>query len=232
MPSWLKRCRQQGDPRTGGARSGSGSRRARQDLCKEHGKKVSQTKALLACLARNPAPAALQVVLGVSNRTKQKSVQAYAGDLVDDAADRRGWSPDELADRTIPSAGLDENGELGLDCGEDRQFKAVYLGDGKLNLLNPQGKPVKALPGPRGDEEKEVVAAAKKQLASARKEIKQTETAQQERLYEALCIGRVWPLELWQSYLVRHPDRLSAGSAIGVAGCRLTMMSAPLNRLT
>src|SRR5262249_55953678 len=160
-----------------------------------HGKKVNQTKALIACLARNPSPAALQVVLGVSNRIKQKTVQAYAGELVDDAADRRGWSPDELADRTIPSAGLDEDGELALDCGEDGAFKAVSRRDGKLDLLNPQGKPVNALPGPRGDAEKEVVAASKKLLVNARKELKQTEAAQQERLYEAMCVGRVWPHE-------------------------------------
>lgn len=172
---------------------------------KEHGKKVSQTKSLIACLSRNPAPAALQVVLGVSNRIKQKSVQAYAGELVADAADRRGWSPDELADRTIPSAGLDEDGEFALDCGEDRTFKAVYRGGGKLDLLNPQGKPVKALPGPRGDAEKEIVVIAKKLLANAKKELKQTETAQQERLYEAMCVGRAWPLELWTSCLLKHP---------------------------
>jgi len=172
---------------------------------KEHGKKVNQTKALLACLARNPSPAALQVVLSVSNRIKQKTVQAYAGELVSDAAERRGWTTDELADRTIPSAGLDEDGVLALDCGEGREFRALYMGEGKLDLVNADGKSVKAMPAPRHDGEKEQVATAKKLLANARKEVKQTEAAQYERLYEAMCVGRAWPLDLWTTCLKQHP---------------------------
>ncbi|MEQ1695264.1 MAG: DUF4132 domain-containing protein [Hyphomicrobiaceae bacterium] len=172
---------------------------------KDHGNKVAQAKSLLTALARNPAPSAIQVVLSVANRIKQKTVQALAGELVADVADRRGWTPAELADRTIPSAGLDEVGVLTLDCGEDRSFRAVYQGEGKLDLQNPQGKSVKALPAPRGDADKDLVAAAKKALAGAKKEIKQTETAQRERFYEAMCVSRLWPLELWTSCLLSHP---------------------------
>ena len=171
---------------------------------KEHGRKVNQAKALLMCLARNRAPSAIQVVLAVANRIKQKTVQALAGELIADVADQRGWTPDELADRTIPSAGLDEDGVMALDCGEDRQFRAVYAGDGKLDLLNALGKSVKALPAARGDADKDLVAAAKKQFADARKELKQTEAAQAERLYEGMCIARSWPVDLWTTCLLDH----------------------------
>lgn len=172
---------------------------------KEHGGKVSQVRSLLTCLASNPAPAAIQVVLGAANRIKQKSVQAYANELIEALAERRGWSADELADRTIPTAGLDEAGTMTLDCGGGRLFSAVYKGDSKLDLVNPQGKTVKSLPAALGEEDKEPLALAKKQLASARKELKLTVTAQSSRLYEAMCTGRTWPLELWTSCLLRHP---------------------------
>jgi hypothetical protein len=172
---------------------------------KDHGQKVNQSKALLTALARNPAPAAIQAVLAVSNRHKQKTVQALAKELIDGIAEQRGWTSDELADRTIPDSGFDETGEMELDCGEGRTFRAVYRGDGKIELLNPDGKAVKALPAIRNDADKEPVGAAKKALSNARKEVKQVETMQTQRLYEAMCVGRSWTPEIWTSCLERHP---------------------------
>src|SRR5262249_141065 len=122
---------------------------------KDHGNKVNQSKALLAALARNPSPAAIQVVLAAANRLQQKTVQALAGELIDGIAEQRGWSADELADRTIPTAGFDEAGVMVLDCGEARLLRAVYRGDGRIDLINADGKGVKALPASRGDQDKE-----------------------------------------------------------------------------
>ena len=172
---------------------------------KDHGHKVNQSKALLTALARNPSPAAIQVVLAAANRLKQKTVQAVAKALIDGIAERRGWSAEELADRTIPTAGFDEEGEMELDCGEGRLFRAVYRGDGKIDLINPEGKVVKALPAPRGEADKEAVADSKKALANARKEIKQVETLQRQRLYEGMCVERTWAPETWVTCLQRHP---------------------------
>jgi hypothetical protein len=172
---------------------------------KDHGNKVNQSKALLMALARNPSPAAIQVVLAAANRLKQKTVQALAKELIEGIAEQRGWSADELADRTIPSAGFDEAGEMELDCGEGRLFRAVYRGDGKIDLINPDGKAVKALQGPRGEADKEVVADSKKALANARKEIKQVEALQRQRLYEAMCVERTWAPETWMTCLQHHP---------------------------
>jgi len=171
---------------------------------KDHGNKVNQSKALLMALARNLSPAAIQVVLAAANRLKQKTVQALAKELIDGIAERRGWSADELADRTIPSAGFDEAGEMELDCGEGRLFRVVYRGDGKIDLLNPDGKVVKALPAPRAEADKEAVAESKKALANARKEVKQVEAMQRQRLYEAMCVERTWAPETWVTCLQRH----------------------------
>ena len=172
---------------------------------KDHGNKVNQSKALLLALARNPSPAAIQVVLAAANRLKQKTVQALAKELIDGIAEQRGWSADELADRTIPTAGFDEAGEMELDCGEGRLFRAAYRGDGRIDLLNPDGKVVKALPASRGEADKEAVAESKKGLANARKEVKQVEAMQSQRLYEAMCVERTWAPETWVTCLQRHP---------------------------
>ena len=187
---------------------------------KDYGHKVNQSKALLTALSRNPAPAAIQAVLAAANRLKQKTVQALARELIDDVAERRGWTADELADRTIPDSGFDETGEMELDCGEGRMFRAVYRGDGKIELLNPDGKVVKALPAVRNDADKEPLDASKKALSGARKEVKQVETD----AGAAALRGDVRRAELDAGDLDVLPatasHRRAAVSAAGVAGAR------------
>ena len=147
----------------------------------------------------------LQAVLAAANRSKQRSVQAHAGELVQAIADRRGWTPEQLADRTVPTGGLDADGTLDLDCGRDRTYELRLGADETLGLFNPDGKEVKALPAPRIDDEKPLIDAAKKKMSAARKEVKQVVAAQTERLKEAMCLERQWPVEDWSTFVVGHP---------------------------
>ncbi|SFJ65486.1 protein of unknown function [Sphingomonas sp. NFR04] len=172
---------------------------------KDHGARISQDKALLEVLAANASPAAIQVVLSTANRFKARTVQEHAAALIERIAERRGWTPEELADRTIPTAGLDERGVCELDCGEGRAYQLVLDAQDALVLLNAAGQPVKALPAPRNDDEKPLILEAKKQVATARKELKQAVKAQTERLYEAMCLERRWSVDDWAQYLLRHP---------------------------
>ncbi|MCH9806526.1 MAG: DUF4132 domain-containing protein [Alphaproteobacteria bacterium] len=172
---------------------------------KDNGNKVNQSKALLTALARNPSPAAIQVVLAVSHRLRQKTTQALARELVEGIAEERGWSADELADRTIPTGGFDETCEMVLDCGGGRTFRANYRGEGKIELVNADGKKVKALPKPKGEDDKELNAIAKKAFSTARKEVKQVLTLQRSRLYEAMCVERIWSPDIWTTFLKPHP---------------------------
>jgi len=188
-----------------GRAEGADAAGAMRAFLKDHGARVSQAKALLEVLAANPAAAAIQVVLATANRFKARTVQDHAAMLIDRIAERRGWTPDELADRTIPTAGLDERGEAEIDCGGGRIWRLRLDEQDALVLLNPSGQPAKALPAARNDEEQPLVAAARKQLATARKEHKQAQAAQTERLYEAMCIERRWGVEDWDAYLLRHP---------------------------
>ena len=179
---------------------------------KNHGSRTSQAKALLDVLANIGTPAALQVLLQTADRLKQKSVQAHAARLIEEVADRRGWSPGELADRTVPTGGLDEDGVLQLECGSERIYTARLDEEDRLALFNPAGKEVKALPPARMDEEQSEVAASKKALSKARKEVKQVIAAQTERFREAMCMERSWSSEDWVNYVAGHPivGRLAA----------------------
>jgi hypothetical protein len=172
---------------------------------KDHGARVAQAKALLDALAANPSTTALQVVLAAANRSKQRSVQAHAGGLITTIAERQGWTTDELADRTIPSGGLDADATLELDCGRDRSYALRLDASDALVLVNADGKEVKALPTPRIDDEKGLIDAAKKLVATARKETKQVFAAQTERLREAMYLGRRWKRDDWVSFIAGHP---------------------------
>lgn len=172
---------------------------------KDHGSRTSQAKALLEVLAAIGTSAALQGLLGAANRMKQRSVQDFAAALVDDIAARNGWTPAQLADRTVPTGGFDPDGTQELDLGLDRTYR-LQLGAGdEIVVLNPDGREVKALPGPRVDDEKPLVDAAKKQLSNARKEVKQVMAAQTARLQEAMFLQRQWDVTEWESFLAAHP---------------------------
>lgn len=169
---------------------------------RNHGSRTSQASSLLEVLAHKGDPVSLQVVIAAATRLKQKGVQKFASELVQQAADLMNWSLDELADRTIPAAGMNDEGFVNLPCGPEEKIYRATLGDDLTFVLtNPEGKVVKALSS--GTDE--ATKAAKKQLSASKKELKQVVTMQTARLYEALCGERVWPLADWQRDLLDHP---------------------------
>jgi hypothetical protein len=171
---------------------------------RDHYTRTSQVRALTEYLGGNPSAATLQLLLSVARRHRTKQVQALAGELVQRIADERGWTAEELADRTVPTAGLDERGVLELPIG-DRLYEAKLEADDKLALYNPAGKVVKALPQVSEGPEKAAAAEAKTALSNAKKELAQVYEFQAKRLYEALCTSRLWPAAEWTQYLLEHP---------------------------
>ena len=164
----------------------------------------AQFDALVHCLYANGGRRALQVLLGVARRHKMAGIQATAGALVQETASERGWSAEELADRTVPTAGFDADGLLHLSYGQ-RDFTGRLTPDFKIEVSDETGKTRKSLPPARAGEDAEVVRAAKKRLSAARKEAKNVLTLQSERLYEAMCASRTWPAAEWRELLAGHP---------------------------
>jgi uncharacterized protein DUF4132 len=175
-----------------------------QSYIRSHGARRAQVDALMYPLAANGAPAAVQLLLSISRRFKQASVQATATRLVENLAERRGWTADELADRTIPTAGFDADGLLRLDFG-GRRFVGRASPSGTIELSTAEGRPVKALPAARAGDDAELVKEAKKQLTTSRKELKAVLSQQTARLYEAMCVGRTWSAADWREFLLEHP---------------------------
>ncbi len=169
---------------------------------KNHGSRTSQASALLELLAAIGDPVTLQVVIAAATRLKQKGVQKFAGTLVEKVAEAKSWSMDELGDRTVPSAGLDEDGVLQLPCGPDEKIYLATIGDAlTLQIRNPDGKVIKSLPSGQDDATKD----SKKQLSASRRELKQVIAMQSARLYEALCSERQWKVGDWKRDIAEHP---------------------------
>ncbi len=169
-----------------------------------YGQRAAQGKALIAMLAWIEHPSATQLMLAVGSRFRTKSFQEEATRQAAALAERKGWTLNELADRTVPSAGFDEDGVMALSYGP-RVFTARLLPSFKIELFNPDGKKIANLPDPRQDDDAEQARDAKKALSAAKKELKSIVELQTDRLYEALCTGRAWPQADWRDYLLSHP---------------------------
>lgn len=175
-----------------------------------YGQRAAQGKALIGMLAWVDHPNAIQLVLAVGSRFRTKSFQEEAVRQAGALAGRKGWTVDELADRTIPTAGFDDHGVLELPYGP-RTFTAVLGPDLTVELRDPEGKAIKSLPAPRQSDDAQQAKESKKALSAAKKDLKSIATLQAQRLYEAMCTERSWPAEDWERYLLRHPV---AGSAV------------------
>ena len=169
-----------------------------------YGQRLSQCKALLPILAWMADHRATQWLIAVASRFRTKGIQQEAAKLVKELAERQGWSPEELSDRTLPTAGFDEGGKQILDYGS-RQFTLLLAADLSLVLKNAEGEVIKSLPAARQDDDPEEVKVAKKQFSEAKKQLKQVLKLQKERLYEAMCTQRTWRFEDWDTYLNHHP---------------------------
>ncbi len=174
-------------------------------LKKWRGRRLSQGKAMLQMLAWMESPPAIQVVLTVGQRFRPRGLQDEANKQAALLAERRGWTVEDLADRTVPRGGFDDDGRLDIDYG-DRKFVAHLRDDLSVELTSAEtGKTIKSLPAARLGEDETDVKDLQKDLAAAKKEIKSTATLQPDRLFQAMCLQRSWAADDFVRYIVNHP---------------------------
>ncbi|MBN2533897.1 MAG: DUF4132 domain-containing protein [Spirochaetales bacterium] len=169
-----------------------------------YGQRAAQGKALIQMLAWIDDKNANQILLSIGRRFRTRGIQEEAENQINELAKRKGWTPDELADRTIPSAGLDENGQLVLDYGS-RIFTAALDEHLDLILRNQENKIIKSLPQPNKADNEPLAKEAKKLFSASKKELKQVLVLQKDRLYEAFCVQKRWRFSDWNEYLNNHP---------------------------
>jgi hypothetical protein len=171
---------------------------------KNHHSRRAQIESILKAIAPSNDALIIQLLLSLSRRYRTRSVQDLSLELVERIATRNSWTQDELADRTLPSAGFDGDGRLTLDFGS-RQFMVSIDPQFNPMLTNEAGKVIKALPQPRQSDSNELVKEAKSLFSSAKKELKLVITLSTDRFYEAMCASRLWPASDWLDYIQAHP---------------------------
>jgi hypothetical protein len=169
-----------------------------------YGQRAPQCKELLRMLGWVEAPEATQLVLEVAARFRTRGIQKVAEEVARDLAERRGWSRAELADRLVPTGGLEAGGTLELDYGS-RTLTAFLDDEDRLVVRDEQGKVRRDPPKPRQSDDAEQAEAARKAFSRARKLVRRTLQAETGRLYAAMASERDWEEEAWRRYLVDHP---------------------------
>ena len=158
----------------------------------------------LDVLAAIGTDVALMYLHGIAQKLKFKGLQDRAREKIDQIAEARGLTPDELADRLVPDLGLDDDGSMVLDFGP-RQFRVGFDEALRPFVRDAAGARLAELPKPKKDDDQELAKAATDTWKALKKDAKVIASQQVVRLELAMCGRRRWPLDVFRRFLVEHP---------------------------
>ncbi|MBP9061639.1 MAG: DUF4132 domain-containing protein, partial [Rhodoferax sp.] len=147
---------------------------------------------------------ALMLLSVIAAKSKHKTLQERAGVMIQSAADTRGLSLEELADRLVPALGLDEEGALVLDFGP-RQFALTFDEELKPVVLDAKGVRLKDLPKPNKSDDAALAKATADRLKLLRKDARTLASLQITRMERAMVSARRWPLAEFKRFFIDHP---------------------------
>lgn len=140
----------------------------------------------------------------ISQRAKSRSLRDNAAEFLQVVAENRGLSQEELADRLVPTLGLDDPQALIFDFGP-RQFTVRF--DENLNpvIYDQQNVRQKSVPRLRADDDQLKAPEALARLKGLKKDASQVSKNLLPRLETALRTTRRWSLADFHSLFVNHP---------------------------
>ncbi|MBU8898676.1 DUF4132 domain-containing protein [Corallococcus sp. M34] len=163
-----------------------------------------RAEAALDALYNQGSETALVLINLLAEKSRFPAFKTAARERIDLLARRRGLTADELADRLVPTFGLDDAGGTVLDFGPRRFFVSF---DETLRPLvrNDAGELLKDLPKPAKAD-----AAAKAKDAAARftglkKDVRSVASLQVKRLERMLMSQRSVAAADFVAYFVKHP---------------------------
>lgn len=140
----------------------------------------------------------------MSLRLKSKALQERARGKLAEIALRRGLCEEELADRLVSDLGLERGGGCRLDYGP-RSFNVQFDEQLRPQLLDAQGRRLKDLPRPGGQDDPELAQQAQQRWKGLKKDIKLLGDIQIARLQRAMTAERCWSPGEWTLLLLEHP---------------------------
>lgn len=158
----------------------------------------------LDVLARIGTDVALMHLHGIAQKVKFKGLQEKAREKIDQIAEARGLSGEELADRLVPDLGLEDDGTLWLDFGP-RKFKVVFDESLKPAVVDETSKRIPDLPKAKQTDDAEKAKTATDTWKALKKDAKTIAQGQILRLELAMCSQRRWSEEVFRTFLLEHP---------------------------
>ncbi|MCU0676516.1 MAG: DUF4132 domain-containing protein [Myxococcota bacterium] len=148
--------------------------------------------------------AALVALHRFSQKAKTKGLKTAALEKMEEIAQSRGLTADELADRLVPDVGLDDAGTLELDLG-DRVLTVGFDEHLAPFLRELDGSRLTAFPkaSKQGDPAKHKEAKAR--FAQLQKDVKEVAKHVLSRMENAMASGRGWPADVAESCFFSHP---------------------------
>jgi hypothetical protein len=146
----------------------------------------------------------LSQLIAIAQTVRFPALRVAAAERVQELAELRGLSPDELADRSVPDLGLDEDGTRVLSFGA-RSFRVVFDEGLTPRLKSEAGALLATLPKPNGSDD----AVQAKQAAAQWKVLKADSKAiarrEVMRLETMMCSTRTVSSEVFRTCFVEHP---------------------------
>jgi len=160
--------------------------------------------AALDVLADLGSDVALMLLNDIAQKVKFTGLRVKAREKIDQIAENRGLTREELEDRLAPALGLDDNGSVLLDFGP-RQFRIGFDEALKPYVRESDGAHLKDLPKPKRTDDQAKAAAAVERFKALKKDVRTVASQQLSRLEKAMCDGRRWRPEHFRQFLADHP---------------------------
>jgi hypothetical protein len=165
-----------------------------------HGKAV----AALDVLAWIGTDVALMHLHGISEKVKFKGLKDRAKEKIAEVAAALRLTPDELADRLVPTFGLADDGTLTIDYGP-RAFTVGFDEQLRPFVVDGTGARRKDLPKPGTKDDPVLAAAGLARFAALKKDVRVVAAAQLHRFEQAMVGQRRWTGAQFRRWIVGHP---------------------------
>ena len=164
----------------------------------------ARAQAALDALLNIGSDTALVAINILAEKSRFPAFKQAAAERILAIADARGLTPDELADRLVPSLGLDEAGGAELDYGAQK-FTVSFDERMLPVVIDASGGTLADLPKPKKTDDAAKAKAAKARLSALKKDAKATASLQIARLERAMKTGRLIDGGLFVSAFAGHP---------------------------
>jgi len=162
----------------------------------------------LEVLGTMKSDVSLMLLHGISEKVKSRPLLAKAKEKLESVAESLGVRAEELADRLVPTLGLDDDGSRILDFGS-RSFRVGFDEDLRPFVQLVEGGQIGArladLPKPNKSDDRDLGAKAHEEWKALKKAAKVAAAQQIARFETSMIARRRWEPSAFTSYLAGHP---------------------------